>query len=186
MGCICGKASSAIEDSRESPRERQSNKESSELSVPQVNSSKGEESFRVKEKLDGGDRRVGSIDKKLNDSKHMRDDRVKKKRANSEVVVPDYLPIEIIPKAMKGEQVAAGWPSWLAEVAGEAINGWVPLCANTFEKLDKVCSFSDLKFNFHSFCILVLKLLSIGVMLCTVVIWKVSVSSNLFFYLKIR
>ncbi|XP_057507087.1 probable serine/threonine-protein kinase At1g54610 isoform X1 [Actinidia eriantha] len=138
MGCICGKASSAIEDSRESPRERQSNKESSELSVPRVNSSKREESFRVKERLDGGDRIVGSIDEKLNDSKHMRDDRVKKKRANSEVVVPDYLPIESIPKAMKGEQVAAGWPSWLAAVAGEAINGWVPRCANTFKKLDKI------------------------------------------------
>ncbi|GFZ05660.1 protein kinase superfamily protein [Actinidia rufa] len=138
MGCVCGKASSAIEDSRESPRERQSNKESSELNVRQVNSSKREESFRVKERLDGGDRRVGLIDKKLNDSKCMRDDRVRKKRSNSEVVVPDYPPIASIPKAMEGEQVAAGWPSWLAVVAGEAINGWVPRHANTFEKLDKI------------------------------------------------
>ncbi|KAL5163517.1 putative serine/threonine-protein kinase [Glycine soja] len=37
-----------------------------------------------------------------------------------------------------GEQVAAGWPSWLSKVAGEAINGLVPRRADTFEKLKKV------------------------------------------------
>lgn len=35
-------------------------------------------------------------------------------------------------------QVAAGWPSWLSAVAGEAINGWVPRKADSFEKLDKI------------------------------------------------
>ncbi|KAL2347969.1 hypothetical protein Fmac_001969 [Flemingia macrophylla] len=38
---------------------------------------------------------------------------------------------------MEGEHVAAGWPSWLAAVAGEAINGWLPRRADSFEKLDK-------------------------------------------------
>lgn len=42
------------------------------------------------------------------------------------------------PKNLHGEQVAAGWPSWLSAVAGEAINGWTPRRADTFEKLDKV------------------------------------------------
>ena len=41
------------------------------------------------------------------------------------------------PKHIHGEQVAAGWPSWLSAVAGEAINGWTPRRADTFEKLDK-------------------------------------------------
>nr|GEV65038.1 probable serine/threonine-protein kinase At1g54610 [Tanacetum cinerariifolium] len=36
------------------------------------------------------------------------------------------------------EQVAAGWPAWLSDVAGEAIHGWVPLKAESFEKLEKV------------------------------------------------
>lgn len=45
-----------------------------------------------------------------------------------------------IPKHIYGEQVAAGWPSWLSEVAGEAINGWTPRRADTFQKLDKVTS----------------------------------------------
>ncbi|XP_042413179.1 protein IMPAIRED IN BABA-INDUCED STERILITY 1-like [Zingiber officinale] len=39
---------------------------------------------------------------------------------------------------IEGEQVAAGWPSWLSAVAGEAIQGWVPLKADSFEKLEKI------------------------------------------------
>ncbi|KAL2458562.1 putative serine/threonine-protein kinase [Forsythia ovata] len=42
------------------------------------------------------------------------------------------------PKHIHGEQVAAGWPAWLSAVAGEAINGWTPRRADTFEKLDKI------------------------------------------------
>ncbi|XP_008223102.1 PREDICTED: probable serine/threonine-protein kinase At1g54610 [Prunus mume] len=42
------------------------------------------------------------------------------------------------PKNLHGEQVAAGWPSWLSAVAGEAINGWTPRRADSFEKLDKI------------------------------------------------
>lgn len=38
----------------------------------------------------------------------------------------------------KGAHVVAGWPSWLSAVAGEAIDGWVPRRADSFEKLDKV------------------------------------------------
>lgn len=42
------------------------------------------------------------------------------------------------PKHLQGEQVAAGWPSWLTAVCGEALNGWIPRKADTFEKIDKV------------------------------------------------
>ncbi|XP_071737295.1 probable serine/threonine-protein kinase At1g54610 isoform X2 [Rutidosis leptorrhynchoides] len=41
-------------------------------------------------------------------------------------------------KNIHGEQVAAGWPPWLSAVAGEAINGWIPRRADTFEKIDKI------------------------------------------------
>ncbi|KAL3374906.1 hypothetical protein AABB24_006410 [Solanum stoloniferum] len=41
-------------------------------------------------------------------------------------------------KYVEGEQVAAGWPAWLSAVAGEAIQGWVPLRAESFEKLEKI------------------------------------------------
>lgn len=49
-----------------------------------------------------------------------------------------------IAKAGEGEQVAAGWPAWLVAVAGEAIRGWVPRRADSFEKLDKVSFKSSL------------------------------------------
>ncbi|KAF8369420.1 hypothetical protein HHK36_032565 [Tetracentron sinense] len=41
-------------------------------------------------------------------------------------------------KYVEAEQVAAGWPAWLSAVAGEAIQGWVPLKADSFEKLEKI------------------------------------------------
>nr|QYW07110.1 cyclin-dependent kinase like 11 [Dimocarpus longan] len=41
-------------------------------------------------------------------------------------------------KYVEGEQVAAGWPAWLTAVAGEAIQGWVPLRADAYEKLEKI------------------------------------------------
>ncbi|KAG0466820.1 hypothetical protein HPP92_017804 [Vanilla planifolia] len=43
-----------------------------------------------------------------------------------------------IPGQAVGEQVAAGWPSWLSAVAGEAIKGWIPRRADSFEKLAKI------------------------------------------------
>lgn len=39
---------------------------------------------------------------------------------------------------VEGEQIAAGWPSWLTSVAAEAIHGLVPLKTDSFEKLDKI------------------------------------------------
>ncbi|KAF3951671.1 hypothetical protein CMV_022705 [Castanea mollissima] len=42
------------------------------------------------------------------------------------------------PQGGKGEHSAAEWPSWLTAVAGEAIKGWVPRRAESFEKLDKI------------------------------------------------
>jgi cyclin-dependent kinase 12/13 len=45
------------------------------------------------------------------------------------------------PKHLEGEYVAAGWPTWLSSVAGEAIRGWIPRRADSFEKLDKVYKF---------------------------------------------
>lgn len=52
------------------------------------------------------------------------------------------------PKHIYGEQVAAGWPSWLSAVAGEAINGWTPRRADSFEKIDKARSYWFSSFHF--------------------------------------
>ncbi|XP_039006237.1 probable serine/threonine-protein kinase At1g09600 [Hibiscus syriacus] len=36
------------------------------------------------------------------------------------------------------EGVSGGWPSWLASVAGEAVDGWLPRKSDSFEKLEKI------------------------------------------------
>lgn len=38
----------------------------------------------------------------------------------------------------ESEHVAAGWPSWLSAVAGEVVEGWLPLRSDTFERLEKI------------------------------------------------
>lgn len=45
-----------------------------------------------------------------------------------------------------GEQVVAGWPSWLSEICGEALNGWLPRKADSFDKIEKVRAFLFLHF----------------------------------------
>ncbi|PWA77104.1 serine/threonine/dual specificity protein kinase, catalytic domain-containing protein [Artemisia annua] len=125
MGGICVKPSSS------SPWDRRS---SSKLSESRV--ARREESFRVKNR---GEVQTGSIDKRVNSSsRRVRDDCYEKKREGSGVVFDTSLSIRSMPKGIEGEQVVAGWPSWLVEVAGEAINGWFPRRADTFEKLDKI------------------------------------------------
>lgn len=51
---------------------------------------------------------------------------------------PTIYRIGSLPNGERGAQVVAGWPSWLSAVAGEAIYGWVPRKADSFERLDKV------------------------------------------------
>ncbi|KAF9590025.1 hypothetical protein IFM89_030175 [Coptis chinensis] len=138
MGCMCFKAS-AIEDSKESPRDSDLR-----VSSSRVASSRrvgGEEVVRVKKEVrpssrDGGGR-VMLIDKQqqMNGSS----ENFERKRDNRTGYLVTHHPgIGVIPKASEGEHVAAGWPSWLAAVAGDAIKGWVPRRADSFEKLDKI------------------------------------------------
>ena len=142
MGCVCGKPS-AIEDSRDSPRERLSSKTASDLRVQRVTSSSRDEVYRLKDRFDSNDGRAMLIDKQVNGSVRLHGENFERKREKTEYIVAPYHPgMGSIPKATEGEQVAAGWPTWLAAVAGEAIRGWIPRRADSFEKLDKVCLFS--------------------------------------------
>ncbi|XP_015901123.3 probable serine/threonine-protein kinase At1g09600 [Ziziphus jujuba] len=66
------------------------------------------------------------------------------KRSSMEVgatggqIQPRLTRIISVSNGERGAQVVAGWPSWLTSVAGEAISGWVPRKAESFEKLDKI------------------------------------------------
>ncbi|KAF8409252.1 hypothetical protein HHK36_005326 [Tetracentron sinense] len=124
MGCNCFKAS-AIEDSKESPGERLSSKAQLNLRVPRVTSSRREEILRAKDRLDNADGRVMLIEKQSNGSTRLHGENVARKREKTEYVVPHHPGMGSISKVTEGEHVAAGWPSWLAAVAGEAIRGWI-------------------------------------------------------------
>ncbi|XP_057419546.1 probable serine/threonine-protein kinase At1g54610 isoform X1 [Lotus japonicus] len=139
MGCMCCKPS-AIDDSKESPREPLSNKAVLDAHVSRGTSSRREEVYRVKNRYDNNDGRTALIDKQGqgNGPVRVQGDSFERKSEKMEYAVVQHPGIAIVPKAMEGEQVAAGWPSWLAAVAGEAIQGWLPRRADSFEKLDKI------------------------------------------------
>lgn len=145
MGCICSK-SSAVEDSNEGiPKKFQSSStRPSELNVLRLNSSKRVEGVRVKDMpLDNGDVKASWVEKKANGSVQLYDDQNRKKKIEKpELTVIDHPGLGRVPRATEGEQVAAGWPAWLSSVAGDAIKGWIPRSATTFERLHKVsCCF---------------------------------------------
>lgn len=140
MGCVCCKPS-AIDDSKESPRERFSSKASLDSRVARATSSRREEAYRAKDRYDSNDGRTMLLDKQTNGFVALHGEDIERKREKMEYVVAQHPGMGSVPKASEGEQIAAGWPSWLATVAGEAIRGWVPRRAESFEKLDKVRSF---------------------------------------------
>lgn len=130
MGSICCKPS-AIEDSKDSPRERLSSKASSDA---RATSSRRE---GVKNQHDSNEGRASIIDKQVNGSVRFQSEKLDSKKERTDYVV-QHPGMGSIPKATEAEQVAAGWPAWLAAVAGEAIRGWVPRRADSFEKLNKI------------------------------------------------
>ncbi|XWS63420.1 hypothetical protein CRYUN_Cryun06bG0095600 [Craigia yunnanensis] len=152
MGCMNSK-SAAVEDSRENHKERLTRKGSLDKLVPRSNSSRREEVVRSKDKYDGGDVKVLLIDNKTSGSNRFcYNNQVEKQRIidkfevieknkveNCEVTIAGHHPSSgRVLNSIEREQVAAGWPSWLVAVAGEALKGWIPRRANTFEKLDKI------------------------------------------------
>lgn len=145
MGCSCGKPYT-LDDNKDSPEERLSSKAPSDLRVSRSVSSRREESYSVKDRLDNGgnEERVTLIDKQINGSTRLQGESFERKREKAEYTsggTQNHPRSGLIPRAAEGEQVAAGWPPWLAAVAGEAIKGWIPRRADSFEKLDKVLFF---------------------------------------------
>lgn len=121
MGCVFGREVSAKPVEREEGREK---------AGEEIRASAKAEVGEVPVNVDGNVRNGGS-------RKEVEDDRGSRPRRRSSRPNPRS---SNPPKHVHGEQVAAGWPSWLSAVAGEAINGWIPRRADSFEKLDKVCS----------------------------------------------
>ncbi|GAB2266249.1 hypothetical protein Dimus_001270 [Dionaea muscipula] len=126
MGCVFGRESSAasegVQERHAAWSSRRQNGVPSELIDDAVAGGGGEVQW------DGGVESKGGEVAEAN-----RGDKSEKRRSsrsNPRLSNP--------PNHVHGEQLAAGWPSWLSAVAGEAINGWTPRRADTFQKLDKI------------------------------------------------
>ena len=159
MGCICSKNSSdkdnVDEYEKEKEKEKESNKSSVQLVAPAVSTAQ----------LDGGSMdgstprmaksssqvtrgfvKVPSDDK----SNHFDATRSQHQRCNTmSGGVGERKPLMsriLSVQNFAGEHVDADWPVWLSLVAAEAIKGWVPRRADSFEKLDQV-SFKNITSN---------------------------------------
>ncbi|XP_010689018.2 probable serine/threonine-protein kinase At1g54610 [Beta vulgaris subsp. vulgaris] len=131
MGCASSKPRAA-DDGAESPMERAPSKR---LSRTTSSSREGGPNHNM---MIRSNSKTSLIDRKASSSIRLCEDRSEKSRVKPEDVLAHQSDIKLVPKAREGEQVAAGWPSWLATAAGEAITGWIPRRADTFEKLDKI------------------------------------------------
>lgn len=152
MGCICSKGTRANQYVAEN---NSKNKELTKKSSKRLSSLKRENVAVVVEPDGAGDEAntrlilndsadddVGSSDDGEGEKQTQQELQKKGKTevgtAGAPAVQPWLNRISSLGNGEKGAQVVAGWPSWLAAVAGEAINGWVPRKANSFEKLDMV------------------------------------------------
>nr|VDD41970.1 unnamed protein product [Brassica oleracea] len=136
MGCNCSKGTRTNDTVRNSVKEK---KKSASLSKANVG---------------GSEERARFINSNSNEATlellTPSDDAEKKERKSSRSVFQRTLTTDTskvgakmtrtasVSNGERGAQVVAGWPSWLASVAGEAINGWIPRKADSFERMGKI------------------------------------------------
>ncbi|KAB5556320.1 hypothetical protein DKX38_007229 [Salix brachista] len=124
MGCVLGRevSSGIVSESKEVKNPRvESNRKVEDVSVTKTDTTSSAVEIQNEE----------TQEEKVDGDKKTRGER-RRSRPNSK---PGNLP-----RQMLGQQVAAGWPPWLSAVCGEALNGWIPRRADTFEKIDKIGS----------------------------------------------
>lgn len=156
MGCVCSKGVSGKRNGRKRTKEKEKNKSSSKRLIA---SDKEED---VLEEVDNGGNEVTTrlistepIEKSAGSTPPAWDEGEKQPiifekpevpkvqrqattNANEVGGQPQINRIFSVRNGVDGAQVVAGWPSWLTNVAGEAIKGWLPRKGDSFEKLDKV------------------------------------------------
>ncbi|KAK2999920.1 hypothetical protein RJ639_024238 [Escallonia herrerae] len=153
MGCICSKGTSGDEAGDSHLKEKESKKSSKRF----IASSRREE---VVVEVDGG---ANDVTTRLISTQETTEENVgttptswgvgekkamvfekpnvpeTQRQGTTEVgVQPNISRVFSVRNGVDGSQVSARWPSWLTAVAGEAIKGWVPRKAESFEKLDKI------------------------------------------------
>lgn len=150
MGCLCSKGADVNDHvaKYEEERENERNKSSVQLIAPEEVTVKGKE----------GSRRSKSSIKSIPSSvrsevvEHNPKDKIIDRPANGHrrnLTLDSMGSSNKMTSGAKGEQADAGWPPWLTSVAGEAIKGWLPRSADSYEKLKKV-SFSTIQSGYFN------------------------------------
>ncbi|KAJ4846932.1 hypothetical protein Tsubulata_010334 [Turnera subulata] len=137
MGCICSKGIRANGYIGANAK----TKETSKATKRQVSSLRREEAALGVDA--GGNEATVSLISNQPGNEHVEftplsSDEAGKKEKPGKANPPRMPRILSLPHGERGSQVVAGWPPWLTAVAGEAIDGWVPRRADSFEKLDKL------------------------------------------------
>lgn len=153
MGCICSKGASEDGEDVSYHREKGNeywNKSSSVQLIAPLPSSKDDFSHKAVDGSSGGGRRASGLIVPIDDDSHDGKTVIVERpsRSHRGRRVSDNgrggsggLIISNVPRSAEAELIAAGWPYWLTSVAGDAIKGWIPRRADSFEKLDKVSFF---------------------------------------------
>ncbi|GFY90623.1 protein kinase superfamily protein [Actinidia rufa] len=132
MGCVLGRevSSGIVSEAKEEKRAVENERRTKNLSVESSRTLRVEET-RIDNDKSGVSNGVTRKEEKVDGDGRSQGER-RRSKPNPRLSNP--------PKHKHGEQVAAGWPSWLSAHVGEAIDGWLPRRADTFEKIDKIGS----------------------------------------------
>lgn len=139
MGCICSKAKSANEYVANNHRElnNKSNRSSSKVVTTENEATAHLISNNTSRDRDHDRDREASFTPVSSDEGE-KEKNAKPVLVQNQNAQPRVSRVFSITGGERGAQVLAGWPSWLTAVAGEAISGWIPRRADSFEKLDKI------------------------------------------------
>ncbi|GAA0160969.1 non-receptor serine/threonine protein kinase [Lithospermum erythrorhizon] len=151
MGCLCSKRSGVIDDVAVNAKNNSklNANDNSKLNKSSIAPSRKEEVIVDKHKYGSGSRnsmskrgeepKAGGVARGGSGRKSVIVERPKNGTLHTRSVTIDFASGRILSvRGAKGEQSAAGWPSWLTAVAGEAIQGLLPRTAESFEKIEKV------------------------------------------------
>ncbi|KAK6787312.1 hypothetical protein RDI58_015837 [Solanum bulbocastanum] len=141
MGCICSKGSSTDHDDvveHEKEKEIQVDKSSVQLVAPSVREEIKEIVKPNVTSEDNGVKTKADDNEKTRIRERPEDGRFKRQSTMDFGLIRSRSRVVNMPHGATGELCAAGWPLWLSSVAQEAIQGWVPRSAESFEKLNKI------------------------------------------------
>lgn len=136
MGCICSKGKSADQYVAENhAKDRSSNTKHLRLGGREL--TENDATAHLISNANAIGHGNGTEEASTSSDEHHQGDKNVNANATEQSPQPKVCRIFSVTGGERGGQVLTGWPSWLTAVAGEAISGWIPRRADSFEKLDK-------------------------------------------------